>query len=92
MQRLLQTFLSKQGHRISEVAVDLSTGSLSCTCPGFSARKVCKHVNFVWQNGGGEGEYAVPLPAEAVEKLRAASADPASWRTFLLENVTPVVI
>ena len=48
-ERLVQVFLSQTSTPhpgIYEVSVK-ENGTLKCTCPGFRARLVCKHVKFV---------------------------------------------
>lgn len=43
--RLLQVFLAPNC-AVFEVEVDTDTYALRCTCPGFKARRACKHTRF----------------------------------------------
>lgn len=90
--RLLQVFLSRTGHGVYEVSIALGTRLLTCTCPGFAQRKKCKHVDWVAERLGPEGEYLVVVPQGALELLAAAKDDTKAWRTALCRYTTPEVL
>jgi uncharacterized Zn finger protein len=91
--RLLQVFLSKTGHGVYEVSVAVHDHALSCTCPGFKHRKRCKHIDFVAEKLGPDGEYTVTVPhLMPMDILVEARRTPESWRAFITRYVTPEVL
>ena len=45
--RTVQQFISAQGMGIFEVEVETETKETRCTCPVYSKRGSCKHIQFV---------------------------------------------
>lgn len=88
--RLLQTFLGLHG--VFEVGIVLATHELRCTCPGFINRRGCKHVRWVADRLGPDGEYNVVVPHNAMDDVLKAKESDASWREFITRYVTPEVI
>lgn len=92
--RLLQVFLSRKMHGIYEVSVLLPAGDLSCTCPGFSNRRKCKHIDFVRDRMERDGSgYAVHVETAAVEACKAARGGSAEdWRRFVYRHCPAEVL
>jgi hypothetical protein len=57
--RLLQVFLSMAG--VFEVYVNMKKKTYRCTCPGFRARRWCKHCDVVGEKALSENGYALPV-------------------------------
>lgn len=87
--RLLQVFLSpaetpNQG--IFEVSNN-TIGQLFCTCPGYSARKSCKHTRFVQSRlDANEGNYPFEISTRITdeEAIKANQSDEA-FRDFIIK-------
>jgi hypothetical protein len=65
----------------------LKDGEFSCTCPGYFARKSCKHTAFVKakvkQNGG---HYPLEISAECTsEEANKAMESTEAFRDFILK-------
>lgn len=88
--RLLQVFLGKHG--AYEVSVTPVEHALTCTCPGFSSWKRCKHVAYIREHLDETGGYRVDLPEEASAALMQAAANPDEWRAFVLKHAPVVVL
>lgn len=86
---LLQVFLGKHG--VHEVSVTPVEHSLTCTCPGFAARKKCRHVQYIREHLDDNGGYVVSIPDHATSDLNRSSMTPESWREFVL-RYAPVVV
>lgn len=85
--RPLQLFLGGQGGNpgVYEVASELDTGNLVCTCPGFRGRKTCKHSRYVKaQIEKGNGEYRMDFKQGAPE-VDLNSLSEHELRSFLAE-------
>lgn len=87
--RLVQVFLPQQnvsGPGIYEVSVG-DTDEFNCTCPGFSARARCKHVEFVkarieTNNGTYPLEISSRATTDDAAKAQKSSKD---FREFIIK-------
>lgn len=87
--RLVQVFLSQTSTPhpgIYEVSVK-ENGTLTCTCPGFRARLVCKHVKFVKariETNNGTYPLEISYRATDVEADKARESNTA-FREFVIK-------
>lgn len=86
--RLLQVFLSREGRGVYETYVSLEDETLSCTCPGFSLRRKCKHTDFIQGRITDTGTYAIEVTTGKlpVGSLPDAIGKPETFRKWVLEN------
>lgn len=88
-ERLVQVFLSQTSTPhpgIYEVSVK-ENGTLTCTCPGFRARLVCKHVKFVKariETNNGTYPLEISYRATDVEADKARESNTA-FREFVIK-------
>ncbi len=87
--KLIQIFLS-QGVSPSPAIYEVSstiTGSLLCTCPGYSGRGTCKHARFVnarIKNNG--GTYPLEISKRATkEEADLAQESTEAFREFIIK-------
>lgn len=89
--RLLQVFLSENG--VFEVYVNLRQKTYRCTCPGFRARRWCKHCEAVGQQvlaqGGG---YTVPARPDADPLDEDTMLDAQKFRDWVIHNAKVEVL
>lgn len=88
--RLLQVFLSGQG--VFETYVSLDRSEFVCTCPGWRARRECKHIAYVTdvilQSDGAYGVHVTqdePLDEPTV-------GDPVKFRDWVIRNAKVVTL
>lgn len=87
--RLVQVFLSQNATPIPgiyEVSVK-ENGTLACTCPGFRARLICKHVKFVKariETNNGTYPLEISNRATDVEASKATTSNSA-FREFVIK-------
>jgi hypothetical protein len=87
--RLVQVFLSESmtpGPAIFEVSMT-KDAQLQCTCPGFSGRKMCKHIKFVRARvEGNHGTYPLEISSKATKKeAEFAQKSPSDFRSFVIK-------
>jgi hypothetical protein len=84
--RTVQQFISAQGAGIFEVEVETDTKDVRCTCPVFSKKGSCKHIQFVNDKIKYTGHYSIMVPNEVPEEMAVeASTDPAKFREFVVK-------
>jgi hypothetical protein len=89
--KLIQVFLSNgksSGPLVSEVSINLDTKKLFCTCPGFSGRSYCKHVQFVKARTDSDNQtYPMELSSEATdEEISAAECSIDGFRELVIRH------
>ena len=86
--RLVQVFLSQSqtpGPGIFEVSAN-DVGALKCTCPGYNARKSCKHTKFVQTRiDKNKGSYPLEISSRATKEdaLKAKGSND-EFRDFVI--------
>jgi hypothetical protein len=89
--RLLQVFISDSstnpGPGIYEVSTDQEK-NLSCTCPGFIAKTVCKHTQAVERKiDKNDGVYPFDFSEKiTIEELTAAMKDEKLFRELVIKH------
>jgi len=83
--RTVQFFLSPRG--VFEVEVDLESDNVRCTCPGYEARKACKHVRTVSARAEkNDGVYPLKISSRAPAHESAnALNSPDTFREFVIK-------
>jgi hypothetical protein len=87
--RLIQVFLSQSATTapgIYEVSLDDDKEALSCTCPGFQGRNVCKHTKFVKARiDTNNGTYPLEISSRATkEDAESAKKSNKHFREFVI--------
>jgi hypothetical protein len=89
--RLIQVFLSHKsdapGPGIFEVSAD-EDRNLTCTCPGFMSKSVCKHTKLVSERiARNEGMYPFDFIDEVTTKeIKKAMTDEVIFREFIIKH------
>jgi hypothetical protein len=84
--RTVQQFISAQGAGIFEVEVETDTKDIRCTCPVFSKKGSCKHIQFVNDKIKYTGHYSIMVPNEVPEEMALdANTDAAKFREFVVK-------
>jgi len=83
--RTVQFFLSPRG--VFEVDVDLESEDVRCTCPGYEARKICKHVRTVVSRAEkNNGVYPLKVSSRApAHETSTAIGSPETFRDFVIK-------
>jgi hypothetical protein len=82
--RLLQVFIS--GNGVFEVYVHLKKKTYRCTCPGFRARRWCKHCEAVGAKALAEEGYSLPIRQGAPPLDDDTMADAGKFRDWVIHN------
>lgn len=85
--KLVQIFLSHGSSLgVYEVGITKSK-SFVCTCPGFTAKNSCKHVNFVKSRvKTNEGVYPLEISTRCTDSdANKALESPESFREFIIK-------
>lgn len=82
--RLLRVFLSENG--VFEVYVNIPGKIFACTCPGFRARKDCKHVNAVAKKVRESNGFGLTIADGAEPPSDYTMADAARFRDWVIHN------
>jgi hypothetical protein len=89
--RLIQVFLSHKsdapGPGIFEVSAD-EDRNLTCTCPGFMSKSVCKHTKLVKERiDRNDGMYPFDFVDETDTKdIKKAMTDETLFREFIIKH------
>jgi uncharacterized Zn finger protein len=83
--RLMQIFMGHTGYTY-ETYAHLDSGELSCTCPGFIARKICKHCAYIANVQDQEGVFTMRHSAEDPDEILKAFEHGSTFRAWMLEN------
>jgi len=83
--RTVQFFLSPRG--VFEVEIDLESEGVRCSCPGFSARKVCKHSRVVVDRAQkNDGTYPLRVSDRASElEITSSTKSSENFRKFVVK-------
>ncbi|CAB4127981.1 hypothetical protein UFOVP225_138 [uncultured Caudovirales phage] len=89
--RLIQLFLSHKseapGPCIFEVSAD-EDRNLSCTCPGFMSKSVCKHTKLVGERiDRNDGMYPFDFVDDVdTKQIKIAMKDETAFRDFIIKH------
>ena len=89
--RLIQVFLSHKseapGPGIFEVSAD-EDRNLTCTCPGFMSKSVCKHTRLVNERiDRNQGMYPFDFIDEVdAKEIKRAMTDESIFREFIIKH------
>lgn len=83
--RIMQVFMGHKGS-IYETYAHLGTGALYCTCPGYEARKICKHTEYISNVQEEQGVFTMRHGSGEPEEILKAFETAAGFRLWMLEN------
>jgi hypothetical protein len=83
--RTVQFFLAETG--VYEVSADKNNKFFKCTCTGYTARKKCKHIDFVKERTEDNlGVYPTEVSSKATkEEATEAALSNDTFREFLIK-------